>query len=1033
MQLSEVSIKRHVLTYMVSFAIILFGIIGASGIGVDRFPDIEFPMISVNTIMVGASPEIIDASVTNIIESAVNTVPGLDDIRGSSSPNVSSVVVMFNSEKNLDVAFNEVQSKVNQVLNKLPAEAERPIISKMEFGATPVVWLALVGDRTLQQLNQYAENVIKKNLENIDGVGEVILGGERARTIRIDLDLQRLANLAITTQDVMRAFQTEHVQMPGGFLGSSGKEHLIRLDLEYHDVEALKQMVVGYRGEHAIRLKDIADVKDHLEDFRALAKFNGKQTVGLGIVKVSGANTVSIANEVQHRLETQILPALPPGLELNIASNDADIIEEIVHALYEHLALGTFLAAFVVFVFLKSLRATAIISLAIPISLLGAVFVIYAFGYTFNMMTLLALLLLIGIVVDDAIVVLENIHRHQEEGETDAMQAAISGTSEVGFAVLAATFTLVAIFAPVIFMEGIMGSFFRAFAVVVTIGVLVSLLVALTLTPMLCARFLKVETEHGAFYSKVEAFFDHMENTYKSLISKSLNHRWLVLLASIIVVALSVPFFMLIDKEFMPPTDEARLTIIYRTPLGSDITYNQSRLESIEAILDAHEDSIASYFSAIGLNNANINGGMLFVRLTPINKRDIHQEELAAQLNKELGQIPGVLAFVSRTSPMGGQRGEPLQFVLRGPNLDKVSELANGLLERLNSTPGMGKVDMDLQLDLPQLIPHIDREKIAGMGLSAKDVASAVNVLAGGLDVAKYNDDPGDGERYDIRIKAKPGSIVDRDDLSNIYLRTNKGQMVRLDTVAHFEEKLGAAVISKYNLLYAATFYSTPELPLAESIKVVDGIANEDFPLGYNIEIIGQAKEFKKSAASMGFVFSLALVLVYMVLASQFNSFSQPIIVMVAQPLAIIGGVFALWITGSSLNIYSMIGLVLLVGLVSKNSILLIDLTNQLRGKGRSIDSALLEACPKRMRPVLMTSLTVILALLPAAMGAGAGSDTNGPLSIAVIGGMLSSTLLTLLVVPVVYSLWQSALEKSAASKKQGPVSSTAATNLGQE
>ena len=1028
MQLSESSIKNHVMTYMISFAIILFGIIGASKIGVDRFPDMEFPMISVTTLMIGASPEIIDASVTNVIESAANTVAGLDSLRAQSSPNVSNVILMFNPEKDLDVAFNEVSSKVNQALNKLPSEIEPPIVTKMEFGAFPIIWLALTGDRTLQQLNLYSENVIKKNLENIDGVGEVILGGERERTIRVDLDLQRLANLALTTQDVMRAFQTQHVQMPGGFLSSVGKEHLIRLDLEYHDVEELKSMVVGYRGEHAIRLKEIAEVHDYLEDFRALAKFNGEETVGLGIVKISGANTVKIATEVKKRLENVIIPNLPPGMELRMASNQADIIEEIVHALYEHLALGTLLAAVVVFVFLKSIRSTLIISAAIPISLLGAVFVIFVFGYTFNMMTLLALLLLIGIVVDDAIVVLENIFRHMEEGETDSTKAAIEGTKEVGFAVLAATFTLVAIFAPVMFMEGIMGSFFRSFAVVVTMGVLVSLLVALMLTPMLCAQFLKVSSEHGPLYTKVEAFFDNMETTYKNLILLSLEHPWKVLFGSFLIVALSVPLFSSTAKEFMPSADEGQLTIIFRSPLGSDIAYTQSRLKEIEAVMDSHKDSVASYFSAIGFGNANVNGGLLFVRLTPISERDIHQQELSDLLNKELSQIPGVLAFVTTTSPLGGQRGEPLQFVLRGPNLEKVGELSESLLERLNNTPGLGKVDIDLQLNLPQLIPHIDREKIASMGLSARDVASAVMVLAGGVDIAKYNDDPGDGVRYDIRIKAKPGSIADQSDLSNIYLRTNKGQMVRLDTVVNFEEKLGAAVISKYNLLYSSTFYSTPSIPLAEAITIVDEIAAEEFPTGYNIEIVGQAKEFKKSAASMALVFGLAIILVYMVLASQFNAFSQPVIVMVAQPLAIIGGVFALWITNSSINIYSMIGLVLLVGLVSKNSILLIDLTNQLRDKGLSIDESLLEACPRRMRPVLMTSLTVILALLPAALGAGAGSDTNGPLSIAVIGGMISSTLLTLIVVPVVYSLWQGALANRQESTSAEPLASQTPT-----
>ena len=1009
MILAEVSIKRHVLTYMMSAAIILFGIISASRIGVDRFPTIDFPMITVNTIMVGASPEIVDSSITTILESAINTVPGIDTLRSNSSPSVSTIIVRFDMEKDIDVAYNEVQAKINQALNKLPAEAKPPIIAKADIGAMPIMWLALEGDRTTQQLNQYARTVLKKRLENINGVGEIAIGGERERTIRVELDLKRLANLALTVQDVVGALNIQHIQMPGGFLASAGTEHLIKLDLEYHSIEKLKQLIVSYKGNQTIKLEDVAEVSDHLADYRTYASFNQKPAVGLGIIKIAGGNTVAIVDNVNKRLAEEIIPSLPPGLNIHIASNSATIIEEIVATLYEHLALGTLLAALVVFVFLKSLRATFIISLAVPVSLLGAVVVMYAFGFTFNMLTLLALLLLIGIVVDDAIVVLENIHRHQEEGEEDPIKAALEGTKEVAFAVLAATFSLVAIFAPIVFMEGITGRFFMAFAVVVTLGVLVSLLVALTLTPMLCARYLKAEKDetHGPIYTVIESVFVKMEEVYSALLISSLKKRWPILAAAVVVVFSSSFFFKELGKEFMPPSDEGQLTIAFRTPLGSSIDYTINRLSAIEDVLEKYDAQLASYFSSIGAGGKSVNSGSIYVRLKPAHERTLSQPELFPILARELAAIPGVKAFVSRVSILGGNRGEPLQLVLRGPSLEKVAELTDIVLEKINPIEGVGNIDTDLQLNLPQLTPVLDRTKISSMGLSARDVAFAVSVLAGGVDIAKYNDYPGDGERYDIRLKAGGSEINDISDLSNIYLRTRSGEMVKLNTVATFDEEVGPAVISKNNMQYASQFYASPTVPVGTVMDKIEATMAGVLPLGYTLKAVGQAEEMQKTAGSMALVFGLSITLVYMVLASQFNSFSQPLIVMVAMPLAIIGGIVALWLAGHTINMYSMIGLVLLIGLVSKNSILLIDMTNQYREKGMTVDEALIKACPIRLRPILMTSLSVILALLPAAVGAGAGSDTNGPLAVAVIGGMVSSTLLTLVIVPVVYSLWQ--------------------------
>ena len=1021
MTLPEIAIHRHVLAWMLSAVIVLFGLLGYERIGVERYPYIEFPMISVTTTMPGANPEIIDASITNLIETAVNSVPGIEHVQSDSTPGASVVRITFQLTKDIDVAFNEVQAKINQVLRDLPEDADTPVVAKVEFGAIPILWITLEGDRTLQQLNQYARTVIRKRLENIDGVGEVRLGGKRERTIRVNLDVDRMNAYGITTQDLLRAFRAEHLQLPGGFLVGDEKEYLIKLDLEFHKPAELERLIVSYRRGAPIRLGDIATIEDGLDDARRLARHDGRPAVGLGIVKVTGANAVAVIDAVKQRLRDEIVPQLPPGMELHVVIDESSLILELVGALEEHLLLGTLLTALVVWVFLKSLRATAIIALAIPVSLLGAVAVMYFAGYTFNTMTLLGLLLLIGVVVDDAIVVLENIYRHRERIDPDPVSAALNGTHQVVFAVLASSLTLVSIFAPVIFMEGIIGRFFRSFAVVVTFGVLVSLFVSVTLTPMLCSRHLRVESHHGRLYWWLEQGFRAMDRGYRGLLRLALNHRWKVVTLTVLVVYSSGYFFSHIGKGFLPQEDEGKFLVSFKTPLGSSLGYTDERLREIEAML-AKQPAIDGWFSVIGSEESGqANRGDVFVRLKPRRERREHMYEVIDTLREQLARIPGVQAFPAPVPPLGGQRGEPLQFVLLGPDIRSVAEQSHRLKERLDRLPELGRVDLDLQLELPQVTLDIDRARAAGVGLTTQDIALAVNVLAGGLDVAKYNDVPGDGERYDIRLKAAEGSFRVPEDLRRIYLRGRGGRLVRLDTVVRMEEGIGPAVVTRFDMRYSGNFFSTPTISLGEAVDRVEAVAAELLPPGYQVRMIGRAEEFGKTAKYMLFAFVTAIVLVYMVLASQFDSFVQPFVIMVAQPLAIIGGVAGLWLMDMGLNIFSMIGLVLLMGLVAKNSILLVDLTNQLRREGRGIREALLEACPIRLRPVLMTSLTIIITMLPAAIGVGAGVDTNGPLAVAVIGGMLSSTLLTLVVVPAVYSLVEGGLARLGRRRESDP------------
>jgi HAE1 family hydrophobic/amphiphilic exporter-1 len=887
------------------------------------------------------------------------------------------------------------------------------VVLKVEVGASAAMWLALQGDRTTQQLNQYARQVVKKRLETVEGVGQVIIGGERRRTIRVNLDLDRMAALGVTAQDVRNAFRTEHVQLPGGFLESGPNESLIKLDLEYHSPEALGEMIVRYADGAPVRLRDLGTVVDGLADDRQVIRFNGTPSVGIGIIKVSNYNTVKLVDDVRRRLDEQIIPQLPAGLTIQVSSDDSAPIRKIVAALEDHLVEGTILAGLVVWFFLRSFRSTLIVATAIPVSLLGAIATMYFLGYTFNQMSLLGLLLLIGVVVDDAIVVLENIYRRREENPAiERHAAAIEGTQQVGFAVIAASLTLVSIFGSVLFLEGIVARFFQSFAVVVTVGVLVSLFVSLTLTPMLCSRFLEVSVGHGPVYRFFDRLLDGLDRGYRRALAWALDHRVTVVVATIAVVLSSGFFFARIGKDFIPEEDDGRFIVSFRAPLGTSRPAMDDLLQEIDETIRGHPEVVTA-FIGIGIGGtAQVNNGIAFVNMVPREEREISQKEFLKKLQAELARIPGVLAFAAAPSPVGGMRGEQLQFAIVGPELDNVASLSRELASRLGQTPELGRIDLDLQLDLPQLRLEVDRVRAADVGLSGADVAYAVNMLAGGVDIAKYNDDPGDGDRYDIRVKAADGEITTADDLRRIFLRTPTGQMVRLDTVARATDMVGPAVITRFGLQYSANFYSNPTMPLGAAVDLVRTEAAGLLPPGYSMELQARAREFAKTAGYVRIALMLALALVYIVLASQFNSFLQPLIVMTAQPLAVVGGLFALWITGTSLNLVSMIGLILLMGLVAKNSILLVDLTNQLREQGRGVEDALSEACPVRLRPVLMTSMTVILALAPAALGLGAGADTNGPMAIAVIGGMVSSTLLTLVVVPAVYSLVEQGLRR---------------------
>ncbi len=1017
MSLARISVQRYVFAAMLNALIVLLGLVAYDRIGIERLPNIDLAKITVQTLLDGANPEIVDTSVTNIIEGAISSVSGVDQLESITSAGQSSVTPTFQLGKDIDVAFNEVQSKVSQVQRDLPEDVELPIISKSETGAFPSFWVSIYGNRTIQQLNQFIRTVVKKRLETVDGVGQVIIGGERERTIRVNLNFERLAAYGITVQDITAAFKNEHFQLPGGYLVGADKEQLLKLDLEYHDPEALKRLVVGSRGGVTLYLRDVASIEDSLSDARRVGRFNGEPGVSLGIVKIAGRNTVEINNEIKRRLNRDIIPNLPPGIEFAISSDDSIYILDLISSLEEHLVDGALFAGLVVWLFLRNFRATLIVVAAIPVSLLGAIVVMYFLDYSLNTITMLGLLVLIGVVVDDAIVVLENIQRRVEEGQ-DRVTASIDGAREVQLAIVASTLVIACIFAAVLFVPGIPGKLIGSFGVVVAAGVLASLFVSLTLTPMLCSRFLRQAPRHGAVYQRLTVWLDAMERAYQRSIAWSLQHRWRVVLMALLVIMATPLLFMRLGFEFFPPEDEGQFQVTIRTPTGTSLAYGDERMRQIEDIMLARPE-IESVFSTLGGGRAgSVNQGLIYVTMVPRQQRTIKQYELIPILREDFAQVPGIVALPAPYGIAGNNRGEALSFKLQGPDLETLAGLAQQFRDKLSEDPELGAVDMDLELDQPQVRLEVNRELASELGLPTREIAQAANVLAGGLNVAKYTDEPGDGERYDIRLKA--GEEVDLADLSKIYLRSPNNALVRLDTVARFTEQVGPAVITRLDRQYAASFYADPSISVGEAVNRVRQAAREFLPPGYDIRLQGGSEQLEETSGGVGFIFLLAIALVYMILASQFNSFSQPVIIMVAQPLAIIGGVAALAITGTTLNLYSMVGLVLLIGLVAKNSILLVDLTNQYREQGDDVDAALLRACPRRLRPILMTSLTIIFAMLVPALGIGTAVELSGPLSVAVIGGMLSSTLLSLVVVPAVYSLAENAKQRGIAWRLPG-------------
>ncbi|MFN2432083.1 MAG: efflux RND transporter permease subunit [Gemmatimonadota bacterium] len=1017
MKLSDVSIDRPVFTTMAMTALVLFGVLGYQAMGINRYPNVDFPTVSISTSLFGASPEVIESDVTDVIESKLNSIEGIRHIYSTSAQGISSITVEFELGRDVDIAAQDVREKVSSVLNDLPEDAEPPVISKLDITSQPFMWIALQGP-SRQQVSEFARWSLRPRLQTIEGVGDVRLGGYQEREVRVWLDRELLEAQDLTVAEVAEALRQGNLELPGGILESQARETLIKVQGEVPSIEAFENLVLRYRDGAPVRLRDVGRVEDGVEPQRGVARYNREPAMGLGVATRSGANTPAVAERVLDRmreLETQF----PPGMSWRIAFNAAEFIERSIEEVQRELLYGAFFATLVVFLFLRSLRSTLIIALALPTSLIGTFAFIHAMGFTLNDMTTLALALAVGVVIDDAIVVLENIYRNMEQGKPPR-EAASFGTDEIALAVAATTFSLAAVFVPVAFMEGIVGRFLFQFGMTVAVAITLSLIVSLTLTPMLCARFLWTAEKHGRILTAIGKGLDRTEARYRGGLGWALAHRGLTLGLAALVTVVGLFIGYVIPKELTPTTDESGFIVFFETPVSSSLSQTERAMVQLEEILFGLPE-VQGAFAAAGLFGG-VNSGIMFVRMPPPSERERGQDEIMGLLRQRFNAIPGVRAYVNTfgNAFSGGGSSSPFQFVLLGPELPELKRYSEELMARLRErVPSLVDLRTDLELQKPEVRLFVDRDKAAAVGVSVQDVSQTVNALIGSQEISTYKEG---GRRYDVRLRIEDEQRQGPEDVARLTVRTASGDLVRLDNLVSLTSGTGVNVINRQDRQRAVTIEGSFAEGGAQGAALEEArlVAAEILPHEYTTALTGASETFQQTFSSLIFALFLALVITYMLLASQFESFVHPFTIMLAVPLAALGALGLLWVTGMSLNLFSAIGMLLLIGLAVKNSILLVDYTLTLRRRGRTRDEAIREAGPVRLRPILMTSLSIMMGLAPIALALSEGSETRQPLAIAVIGGIFTSTLLTLFVIPVVYTLVDDATEWVGARARGG-------------
>ncbi len=1007
MKLSHMSIQRPVFATVMSLTILLFGIIAFLRLPVREYPDIDPPIISVVTLYRGASPSVVETEITNILEEQFATLQGVKTMTSSSREEGSVITIEFELNRNVDEAANDVRDRVSRIRGTLPREIDDPIISKVDANAQAIVWLALSSNRhSGLELTDIADRILKERIQRLPGVGSVIIGGERKYAMRVWLDPLRMAAHGLTTQDVEAAIRSENTEIPGGRVEGQGREFAVRTRGELAKPEEFGAIIVSQKDNDVVRLRDIADVTVGAADERTAVRYNGEQAVGLGIVKQSKASTVDVAAAVRVVLP-DLVKLLPEGMKLDVAYDSSTFITDSISEVQQTLIIAMCLVVLVVLSFLKSFRATTIPTLAIPVSIIGALAVAYFAGFTINILTLLALVLAIGLVVDDAIVVLENVYRHMELGKS-RMKAALDGSKEIGFAVIATTVALVAVFVPLAFLTGSVGRLFNEFGVSVAVAVLISGFVALTLTPMLSSKILKpLHGVNAGWASRTfDAFFDWLNRFYDRILRGALRRPRLMIVGAVVAILMSLVIFKFLPSELVPVEDRGIGFGIVIAPEGSTLDYTDMYMHQIEARLLALPER-RGLFTATGLGfggPGNVTNGFMFLALKDRKDRDKSQQQIVRELFPQLISIPGVLAFVINPPSLGGSfTSSPVEYVLEGESYEDLNKAVGIMMGEAAKLGYLINMNTDLQLNKPQLDINIDRERASGLGVSVADIGSTLETFLGGRAVTNFKRGT---KQYDVILQMKPQARSTPDAIQDLYIRGNGG-LAQLANVVKINETVAPKELNHYNRVRSATITANlvPGVSLGQALDDLDRVAQTKLPAGVKRDFGGQSLEYKTSSSSLYLMFLLAVLFIYLVLSAQFESFIHPLTILFSVPLAVFGALLTLFIFGQSLNIYSQIGLIMLIGLVTKNAILIVEFANQLRRRGQPVIEAVVEAATIRLRPILMTSFATIFGVLPIAIGLGAGAEARRPLGLAVVGGLFFSTFLTLVLVPVVYTL----------------------------
>ena len=1003
MILSEISIKRPVLATVISLLILLIGLISFDRLTVREYPKIDTPVVTVDTRYSGASASIIESQVTKIIEDSLSGIEGIDFMSSISRSERSQISVTFRVDRDPDSAANDVRDRVSRVRGMLPDDIDEPIVAKSEADAQPIMWLAISSEvHNPMEVTDFAQRRVRDPLQTVTGVANVQLGGERRYAMRIWLDPERMAAYRVIPQDIEAALLAQNIELPAGRIESTDREFTILARTDLNEIEEFEQVIIRQDENYLVRVSDVARVEVAPEASRNYARFNGVNAQGLGIVRQSTANPLDVSEGVR-AMVSSIEATLPDGMKIEVAYDSSVFIERSIASVYQTLLIAGILVVIVIFFFLRNPRATLIPVVTIPLSLIGAFGMMYLMDFSINTLTLLALVLAIGLVVDDAIVMLENIFRHVEKG-LDPIQAAFKGSQEIGFAIVATTATLVAVFVPVSFASGQTGGLFTEFALTLAGAVVVSTFIALSLSPMLCSRLLHKEKKHSSIFNLIENWLVSLSNGYHWLLERILSARLLALALMFISLSATVYFYQLLPQELAPIEDRGTIMTFSVNPDGSSVEYVNRYAKQVEAIISevperTHQFGITGFPSETN--------SLTFVRLEDWENRSRSQQEIAAELTGRLyGGVPGNMSFAINLPSLGQSFiSRPVEFIIKTTgDYEDLKVITDQMLERISENPNFQQVDTDLKLNKPELQLTLNREKVAEAGLSIAQVGRSLETYMSGRSLTRFKQG---GEQYNVILQIEDDFRRTQNDLSRINVRSASGEMIQLGNLIKVEETVAPRELNHFNKLKAVKIQSMliPGYSLGDALIFLEETLAEVAPDAL-FDYAGQSREFKESANTMQMTFILSLIFIFLVLAAQFESFKNPLIIMLAVPPALAGGLIALFFSGGSINIYSQIGLITLVGLVTKHGILIIEFANQLQDKGMALREATIEAASLRLRPILMTTGATVLGTLPLAMAVGAGAESRHQIGWVIVGGMLLGTLLTLFVIPTIYSIF---------------------------